>query len=272
MATVLPLESWNYLAQEDDIRHVGPMAQDFAAAFGVGDDDTVIATIDLDGGKPQLTLLQEKIEFRRAQVGDRYVLELLRETGGIIGGGNSAIDCVRTLLRLGCEEVYIVYRRTRKEMPAIDEEIEEAQKVVEHKAGMSRDEAKKELVQQITDDAKREAIMAELGLDGGAPAVIPDALAGREQGHREGPAVEVGPARLRAVPGVEQVRGEAVPQHVGTALSEITDAPQVLVDGIVNRPCGYSPPPAGYKDSPGFGVFLMGQRRCPHGFVMGKRL
>lgn len=39
----------------------------------------------------------------------------------------------------------------------LDEKIEEAQKVVEHKAGMSRDEAKKELVQQITDDAKRDA-------------------------------------------------------------------------------------------------------------------
>ena len=42
---------------------------------------------------------------------------------GVIGGGNSAIDCVRTLLRLGCEEVYIVYRRTRKEMPANEVEI-----------------------------------------------------------------------------------------------------------------------------------------------------
>jgi hypothetical protein len=40
-----------------------------------------------------------------------------------VGGGNSAIDCVRTLLRLGCEEVYIVYRRTRKEMPANEVEI-----------------------------------------------------------------------------------------------------------------------------------------------------
>ena len=42
----------------------------------------------------------------------------------VVGGGNSAIDCVRTLLRLGCEEVYIVYRRTRKEMPANEVEIE----------------------------------------------------------------------------------------------------------------------------------------------------
>lgn len=41
----------------------------------------------------------------------------------VVGGGNSAIDCVRTLLRLGCEEVWIVYRRTRKEMPANEVEI-----------------------------------------------------------------------------------------------------------------------------------------------------
>jgi NADPH-dependent glutamate synthase beta subunit-like oxidoreductase/NAD-dependent dihydropyrimidine dehydrogenase PreA subunit len=41
----------------------------------------------------------------------------------VVGGGNSAIDCVRTLKRLGCEEVYIIYRRTRKEMPANEVEI-----------------------------------------------------------------------------------------------------------------------------------------------------
>jgi homotetrameric NADPH-dependent glutamate synthase len=41
----------------------------------------------------------------------------------VIGGGNTAIDCVRTLVRLGAQEVSIVYRRTRKEMPANDVEI-----------------------------------------------------------------------------------------------------------------------------------------------------
>ncbi len=46
----------------------------------------------------------------------------------IIGGGNSAIDASRTALRLGCDEVYIVYRRSRKEMPANTSEIEEAEK------------------------------------------------------------------------------------------------------------------------------------------------
>jgi len=45
----------------------------------------------------------------------------------VIGGGNSAIDAARTAIRLDCEDVHIVYRRTRKEMPANDAEIEEAE-------------------------------------------------------------------------------------------------------------------------------------------------
>lgn len=46
------------------------------------------------------------------------------KTAAVVGGGNTAIDCVRTLLRKGCEKVYIVYRRTRNEMPANKVEIE----------------------------------------------------------------------------------------------------------------------------------------------------
>ncbi|MDA3898009.1 MAG: FAD-dependent oxidoreductase [Desulfobacteraceae bacterium] len=41
----------------------------------------------------------------------------------VIGGGNTAIDCCRTLLRKGVDKVYLVYRRTRKEMPANEVEI-----------------------------------------------------------------------------------------------------------------------------------------------------
>lgn len=44
----------------------------------------------------------------------------------IVGGGNVAIDSARTALRLGSEEVTIVYRRSREEMPAYEEEIEDA--------------------------------------------------------------------------------------------------------------------------------------------------
>ncbi|UCG42477.1 MAG: FAD-dependent oxidoreductase [candidate division WOR-3 bacterium] len=44
----------------------------------------------------------------------------------VIGGGNSAIDSARVALRLGAQEVEVLYRRTRKEMPAYDEEVEDA--------------------------------------------------------------------------------------------------------------------------------------------------
>ena len=44
----------------------------------------------------------------------------------ILGGGNAAIDAARVSLRLGADEVHIVYRRTRNEMPADPFEIEEA--------------------------------------------------------------------------------------------------------------------------------------------------
>jgi 2-oxoacid:acceptor oxidoreductase gamma subunit (pyruvate/2-ketoisovalerate family) len=44
----------------------------------------------------------------------------------VVGGGNTAIDAARSAFRLGAEDVRVIYRRTRKEMPAIPEEIDEA--------------------------------------------------------------------------------------------------------------------------------------------------
>lgn len=44
----------------------------------------------------------------------------------VIGGGNTAMDAARSALRIGANSVRVVYRRTRKEMPAINEEIEQA--------------------------------------------------------------------------------------------------------------------------------------------------
>ncbi|HEY7066425.1 MAG TPA: tail fiber domain-containing protein [Chloroflexota bacterium] len=45
----LPIETWNYLSQGPAIRHIGPMAQDFHTAFGVGEDDTHINMVDANG-------------------------------------------------------------------------------------------------------------------------------------------------------------------------------------------------------------------------------
>ncbi len=45
----------------------------------------------------------------------------------VLGGGNVAMDCVRSAMRLGADEVHLVYRRTRNEMPADVEEIDAAE-------------------------------------------------------------------------------------------------------------------------------------------------
>ena len=45
----IPIATWNYKAQDKSIRHIGPMAQDFAAAFKVGEDEHGISTVDADG-------------------------------------------------------------------------------------------------------------------------------------------------------------------------------------------------------------------------------
>ena len=45
----LEISTWNYDAEGEDVRHMGPMAEDFAAAFGLGDDEAKISTVDADG-------------------------------------------------------------------------------------------------------------------------------------------------------------------------------------------------------------------------------
>jgi len=46
----------------------------------------------------------------------------------VVGGGNVAMDCARSAMRMGASEVHVVYRRTREDMPADHEEVEAAMK------------------------------------------------------------------------------------------------------------------------------------------------
>lgn len=66
---------------------------------------------------PGLDLLKEVNLGKKVKIGPEVV---------VIGGGNVAIDAARSALRLGPETVEIYYRRSRPEMPAMAEEIEEA--------------------------------------------------------------------------------------------------------------------------------------------------
>lgn len=62
----LPITSWNYKNERKDIRHIGPVAQDFRALFGVGSDDKHISTIDPAGialaGIKELAEKNKKLE------------------------------------------------------------------------------------------------------------------------------------------------------------------------------------------------------------------
>ena len=70
----------------------------------------------LEGVRQGLEFLAESKE-RQARLAGKVI---------VVGGGNTAVDCARSALRSGAGSVKLVYRRSRQEMPAIDEEIEEA--------------------------------------------------------------------------------------------------------------------------------------------------
>lgn len=63
----MPVSEWSYTAQGAGIRHMGPMAQDFAAAFSIGEDNTHISTIDADGvAFAAIKGLNQKLESENA--------------------------------------------------------------------------------------------------------------------------------------------------------------------------------------------------------------
>jgi hypothetical protein len=45
----MPVQQWRFKTETDDVKHIGPMAQDFRSAFGLGAHATAIATVDADG-------------------------------------------------------------------------------------------------------------------------------------------------------------------------------------------------------------------------------
>ena len=73
---------------------------------------------ELDGVWGGIDFLRAVVIGQKPEIGERVA---------IVGGGNTAMDACRTAVRAGAKEVFVVYRRTRKEMPAEDVEIVEAE-------------------------------------------------------------------------------------------------------------------------------------------------
>ena len=97
----------------------------------IKDYDAVFVAIGAHGGMKlgvdgeDIPGVMEGIGFlRAANLGEKVNVG---KKVAVIGGGNTAIDCARTAKRLGAKEVTIVYRRSRAEMPASEEEVTAAE-------------------------------------------------------------------------------------------------------------------------------------------------
>jgi hypothetical protein len=63
----MPIATWQWKAEPGEVRHLGPTAQDFHAAFGLGARDTEIVTVDADGvALAAIQGLHAKLEARIA--------------------------------------------------------------------------------------------------------------------------------------------------------------------------------------------------------------
>lgn len=72
---------------------------------------------DTEGVYGGIDFLRSVIKGNPVKIGERVA---------VCGGGNTAMDACRTAVRLGAKEVYVIYRRTEKEMPAEEIEIKES--------------------------------------------------------------------------------------------------------------------------------------------------
>ncbi len=103
----LPIATWRYKG-ESKAQHIGPMAEDFHSAFGLGDSERYIGTVDADGvalaaiqglhqmmqqkdarlilQEREISLLKEKLQAIEAKLGHSRLLPHILRTGGLVKG------------------------------------------------------------------------------------------------------------------------------------------------------------------------------------------
>jgi hypothetical protein len=74
----VPITTWSYKAEDPDVRHMGPTAQDFRAAFGLGESDTSINLLDSSG--VALAAVQELYQLSQGQAARMQELERTNAT------------------------------------------------------------------------------------------------------------------------------------------------------------------------------------------------
>lgn len=67
----MPVTQWRYKGEDQAVSHIGPVAQDFSAAFGLGESDTHIGTVDADGvAMVAIQALHEQLQEKERQIVD----------------------------------------------------------------------------------------------------------------------------------------------------------------------------------------------------------
>ena len=118
----MPIETWNYKAQDASIRHMGLMAQDFYAAYGLGEDKLGIGTADADGVvfaalKGLYELVKEKeaaIELLKRQAA-RQAEELKNQKAGLqeLKRQNAALVTDLADLKAQVQQVNVMFKSVK---------------------------------------------------------------------------------------------------------------------------------------------------------------
>ena len=97
--SVLPISEWSFKSDPTGSRHIGPTAQDFKAAFGIGRDDKHIATVDADGvALVAIQALREEKD-RELKAERRELKKLREETNREVAEPRAAIERLERVLQ-----------------------------------------------------------------------------------------------------------------------------------------------------------------------------
>jgi len=108
----------------DDLTLEDLFEQDFKAVFiAVGTHKSRVLRIEGEDLKGVI----HGVEYLRALNNDSSPVSVKNKIVAVIGGGNTAMDTVRSAIRLGAADAFIVYRRSREQMPVSLEELEAAE-------------------------------------------------------------------------------------------------------------------------------------------------
>lgn len=151
--TILRREAATVTSLGVEIRYKTEVGKDITLSAIKKEYDAVFIGVGAQGSMP-MGVEGEDAGYKGFIPGVQYLYSINRgedpypegKRVAVVGGGNVAIDCVRSSFRIGKEDVNLLYRRTRKEMPADDVEIHDAEeekvrfeylcaptKIVEHK-------------------------------------------------------------------------------------------------------------------------------------------